>query len=245
MAVGRERDGRRLGAVPARDEDDAAAAVVGDQLAVLDGRRGRWEHQLGEASEPQHGPRHAAALQQRFGPARLVGDHARRIARHGVDDRREEHVADAGRRRGIDGGAMLADPATEGVGADQEHPVAAGEGVGQRRRVVEVAVADVGTASVQRAQRVGTARDEDELLGREALQQLFGDKAAEVARCSCDDHAHRVVETYGLRARAERAEATASTVRETSRSEGVRAVNVRRDALCHERNSPAALGELR
>ena len=39
-------------------------------------------------------------------------------------------------------------------------------------------------------QRVRTAGDEDEVLGREALQQLFGDEAADVARRSCDDEAH-------------------------------------------------------
>src|SRR2546421_8558980 len=85
---------------------------------------------------------------------------------------------------------MLADPATHGIGADQEHPAAAGKGVAQRRGVVEVAVADVGTASAQLAQGLRTASDEDEVLRREALQQLFGDEAAKVARRSRDDDAH-------------------------------------------------------
>src|SRR2546428_10840189 len=86
---------------------------------------------------------------------------------------------------------MLADPATHGIGADQEHPAAAGKGVAQRRRVVEVAVADVGTASAHLAQGLRTASDEDEVLRREALQQLFGDAAANVARPTPGLDAHR------------------------------------------------------
>jgi hypothetical protein len=196
VAVGRERDGCRLGAVPARNEDDASAAVVGDHLPVLDRRRGWRKHQLGVASEPQHRPPQTAAVEHRFRPALLPGDRAGRIFRHGVDDRREDDVADPGSGRGVDGGAMLADAATDGIGTDEEHPVAAGKGVGQRGRLVEVAVADVGPASAQLAQGVRTASDEDELLGREALQQLLGHEAAKVSRCSCDDDAHRP-STYG------------------------------------------------
>jgi hypothetical protein len=70
--------------------------------------------------------------------------------------------------------------------------VAAGKGIGQRSRVVEVAVADIGAASAQLAQRRRTASDEDELLRGQALQQLFGDEAAKVARRSCDDDAREI-----------------------------------------------------
>jgi hypothetical protein len=85
---------------------------------------------------------------------------------------------------------MLADPATDGIGADQEHPAPAGKGVAQRRRVIEIAVADVGAASAQLAQSLRSASNEHEVLRSEALQQLFGDEAAKVARRSCDDDAH-------------------------------------------------------
>src|ERR1700731_2236106 len=85
---------------------------------------------------------------------------------------------------------MLADPATDGIGTDQERPAPARKGVAQRRRVVEVAVANVGTAGAQLAQGLRTARDEHEVLRREALQQLFSDEATKVARRSCDDDAH-------------------------------------------------------
>src|SRR5260370_41945234 len=81
---------------------------------------------------------------------------------------------------------------TKGTGGDQEHPAAAGEGVGQRSRIVEVAVAGVGTAGTQLPQGPRTAGDEDEVLRREALQQLFGDEAAQVAGRSGDDDAHDI-----------------------------------------------------
>src|SRR5690348_12618755 len=87
---------------------------------------------------------------------------------------------------------MLADPATDGIGTDQEHPATAGKRVGQRSRVVEVAVADVRATRAQLAQGLWPASDEDEVLGREALEQSFGDEAAEVARRSCDDDAHGI-----------------------------------------------------
>jgi hypothetical protein len=175
--------------VPARDGNDPPLAEVQDQPAVLDRRRGGRKLQLGEASEPQHRPRQPAGFEHHFRHALLPRVRAGRIPEHGADDRREHHVADPGPHRGVDGGAMLADPATDGIGADQEHPAAAGKGVAQRSRVVEVAVADVGTASPQLAQRLRTASDEDEVLGRNALQQLFCDEAAEVAGRSCDDEA--------------------------------------------------------
>src|SRR4051794_17756381 len=85
---------------------------------------------------------------------------------------------------------MLAYPPTDAIGTDQEHPAAAGKGVAQRSRVVEVTVADVGTASAQLAQGLRTASHEDELPRREGVHQLLGDKAARVSRRSCDDDAH-------------------------------------------------------
>jgi hypothetical protein len=84
-----------------------------------------------------------------FRLALLPGVRAERIPGHGVDDRGENDLVDPGRCRGVDGRAMLADPATDGIGADQEHAAAAGKGVAERTRVVEVAVADVGAPSAQ------------------------------------------------------------------------------------------------
>ena len=56
--------------------------------------------------------------------------------------------------------------------------VAPGKRLGQRCRVVEVTVADVGTTRAELVQSLRMARDEDEVLWRDALQQLLGDKAA-------------------------------------------------------------------
>jgi hypothetical protein len=68
---------------------------------------------------------------------------------------------------------VLADPATDGIGTDQEHPAAPSKGVAQGSRVVAVAVVVVGTPSAPR-QGLRTASDEDDLLRREALKQLIG-----------------------------------------------------------------------
>ena len=56
--------------------------------------------------------------------------------------------------------------------------MAPGKRLGQRCRVVEVTVADVGTTRAELVQSLRMARDEDEVLWRDALQQLLGDKAA-------------------------------------------------------------------
>ena len=87
-------------------------------------------------------------------------------------------MVDSGSRRGVDGGTMLPDPATDGIGTHQEHSVAPGKRLGQRCRVVQVTVADVGTTSAELVQSLRMARDEDEVLWRDALQQLLGDKVA-------------------------------------------------------------------
>jgi hypothetical protein len=104
-------------------------------------------------------------------------------------------VAHAGGRSGVDRGAVLTDAVSDGVGADQQHPLAAREGRAQRVRRVEVAVADVGAAQAPLVQRVGTTRDEDQVRGSDTLRQTLGDEAAQVARRSCDDDAHGLVPT--------------------------------------------------
>src|ERR1700704_5530814 len=114
---------------------------------------------------------------------------------------------------------MLAEPATNRISADEEHPTATGKGVAQRSRLVEVAVAHLGAASAKLAQGLRSTSDEDKVLRRDALEQLLGDEAAKMARRSRDDEAHRTAVPVEENMRHRQGYAARSTT-ETARSDG-------------------------
>ena len=131
-------------------------------------------------------------MEHPFRLAVLLGDRTDRIAGHGIGMRGVHDVADAGGDGGVDRGAVLRDTATDGVGTDQQHPTAAGEGLPQRAGFVEIAVADVGPTGGELPESLRMTADENQFRRREPLHQALGDHAPELARRSCDDDAHGI-----------------------------------------------------
>ena len=76
-------------------------------------------------------------------------------------------------------------------GGDQQHPLAPFHRGRQCRRVVEVRAADMRPALGELGERLRSAREEHQVLGRHALQQHFRRRIAELAgRAGHDDLAH-------------------------------------------------------
>ena len=75
-------------------------------------------------------------------------------------------MTNAGPRGGLEGGAMLRDPATDRIRTDEEHAGPTGKRVGQRSRVIKIAMADLGAASTQFVQCLGPTTDQDDVRRR-------------------------------------------------------------------------------
>jgi hypothetical protein len=65
-------------------------------------------------------------MQHPFRPTRLKRGGAGGIPGDGADNRRKYDVADPGCRGRVNGSAMLGEPSTDRIGADEEHAPAAG-----------------------------------------------------------------------------------------------------------------------
>ncbi len=83
---------------------------------------------------------------------------------------------------GVDRCAVLGDAAADGVGRDQQQPLDAGERVGERLRLVEVARADLRAALGEVGELGRVARHQHEVGGGDAaLERELGGAAAEAA----------------------------------------------------------------
>jgi hypothetical protein len=85
---------------------------------------------------------------------------------------------------------VLVHARADGVRADEQHPLGAGEAGPQALGLVEVGVADVGAARGEVRQLLGPAGEEHDPRRVDAVEEVLGDEAAELAGGTGDDEAH-------------------------------------------------------
>src|SRR5690606_20131580 len=190
----RRGDGRAVVAV-----HEGALGVVGVVHQHAAGDRGREDlrdGRLREQAHPQVGDLQAGGVQQLVG-AQVVGHDGGRAVRVDHDVGRVDDVPHPRGDGRVDRVAVLGDAVAELVQADQEEPVGALERGGQRLGLVVVAVPHGHPAAGEVRERLHMPADEDDVVGRDLFQHIFGGGAGELSGGAGYGDPHHVPRSVG------------------------------------------------